>query len=180
MIAEDRVVQNNFLQKFDELVGEIGCHESLHGDGNVFGILGFWQRCLYYLPNKKDISYQQRGQVSVLVSTYMITWIWTFFSHTMYATEEITRFLVELRVYPEKAGYMSTHILPVSSCNPIWNLQILSHYNGCIFLTWSISCRLYSLSSFSTWAQRSGSLLFTRYLASLLNKEFSLQTLISS
>ena len=41
MIAEDRVVQNNLLQKFDELVGEIGRHESLHGDGDVLGILGF-------------------------------------------------------------------------------------------------------------------------------------------
>ena len=41
MIAEDRVVQNNLLQKLNELVGEIGRHESLHGDGDVFGILGF-------------------------------------------------------------------------------------------------------------------------------------------
>ena len=42
VIAEDRVVQNNLLQKLNELVGEIGRHESLHGDGDVFGILGFW------------------------------------------------------------------------------------------------------------------------------------------
>ena len=55
MIAEDRVVQNNLLQKFDELVGEIGRHESLHGDRDVFGILGLRQGCLYYLQNKRKM-----------------------------------------------------------------------------------------------------------------------------
>ena len=49
VVAEDGVVQNNLLEELNELVGEIGRHESLHGDGDVFGILGFRQCCLYHL-----------------------------------------------------------------------------------------------------------------------------------
>ena len=42
--------------------------------------------------------------------------------------------------------------------------------------TWSINCLLYVFSTIRTVPQRSGFLLRTKYLAKLLNKEFSLQT----
>ena len=80
MIAEDRIVQNNLLQKLDELVGEIGRHESLHGDGDVFGILGFWQGCLYYLQNKRKML-SILGQVLVMISTCAVMYAHDYLFH---------------------------------------------------------------------------------------------------
>ena len=55
--------------------------------------------------------------------------------------------------------------------------QLMYMYCTLAWFTWSISCRRNWLVSCNTSAQRSGSLLRTRYLARLLNNEFSLQTL---
>ena len=52
VVAEDGVVEDNLLQQLDELVGEIGGHEGLHSDGDVFGILGLGERSLHNLVDQ--------------------------------------------------------------------------------------------------------------------------------
>lgn len=59
------------------------------------------------------------------------------------------------------------------SKNPKKNIVIKLKVN----FTWSISCLRYWFSRSNTLAHNSGFLLRTRYLAKLLNNEFSLQTL---
>ena len=49
MVAEDGIFQNDFLQKLDELVGQVGSHEGTDRGGDVVSILGLTERCLYNL-----------------------------------------------------------------------------------------------------------------------------------
>lgn len=39
MVGKHGIIENNLLQQLDQLVGQIGRHERLNGDGNVLGIL---------------------------------------------------------------------------------------------------------------------------------------------
>ena len=54
MIAEDRVVDDDLLQKFDELVGEVGGHERLDRDGDVLGVLRLGEGGLDNLGKQTD------------------------------------------------------------------------------------------------------------------------------
>lgn len=40
MFAEHRVVQDNLLQKFNELIGQVGGHESFDSNRDLLGVLG--------------------------------------------------------------------------------------------------------------------------------------------
>lgn len=41
MLAEDRVIQDNLLQKLNELIGKVSSHEGLDCDRHLLWILGF-------------------------------------------------------------------------------------------------------------------------------------------
>lgn len=46
VLAKDRVVQDNLLQKLDELIGKVSGHEGLDCDRHLLWILGLRQSCL--------------------------------------------------------------------------------------------------------------------------------------
>lgn len=46
VLTEHWIIQNDFLQQFNELIGKICSHEGLHSDRHFLGVLGLWQRSL--------------------------------------------------------------------------------------------------------------------------------------
>ena len=52
VVTEDRIFKDNFLQKFNEFIGKISCHESFDCAWYVLRILGLRQSCLYNLRIK--------------------------------------------------------------------------------------------------------------------------------
>lgn len=58
VLAKDRVIQYDLLQKLDEFIGEVGGHESLDCDRHLLWILGLGQGCLDNL--------QQRGTTELM------------------------------------------------------------------------------------------------------------------
>jgi hypothetical protein len=61
MIAEHGIFQDDFLEKFDELVGQICRHESSDGGGDVISILGLAQGCLDNLGRSQDCLINDRN-----------------------------------------------------------------------------------------------------------------------
>ena len=49
MVAEDGVFQDDFLQKLNELVGQVGSHEGTDRGGDIVSVLGLTESCLYNL-----------------------------------------------------------------------------------------------------------------------------------
>ena len=52
VVTEDRIFKDNFLQKFNEFIGKISCHESFDCAWYILRILGLRQSCLYNLRIK--------------------------------------------------------------------------------------------------------------------------------
>ena len=52
MFTKDGVLQDNFLEKFNQLVWQVSSHESFYGTRDILRILSFRQRGLYDLINK--------------------------------------------------------------------------------------------------------------------------------
>lgn len=52
MVREDRVVEDNLFEQLNQLIGQIGCHEGLHSDGDVFGVLRLRESSLDNLISK--------------------------------------------------------------------------------------------------------------------------------
>lgn len=74
VFAKDRVIQDNFLQKFDELIGEVCSHEGLDCDRHLLWILSLRQGCLDNL--------QQRGTTNELnISNMNATFALAFITH---------------------------------------------------------------------------------------------------
>lgn len=55
VLTEHRVVQNNLLQKLNELVGKVSGHEGLDGDRHFLRILGLRQGCLNNLRGENSM-----------------------------------------------------------------------------------------------------------------------------
>ena len=51
VITEDRILENNLLEQFDELIGKVGGHEGLNCHGDVFWVLGLREGRLHNLHN---------------------------------------------------------------------------------------------------------------------------------
>lgn len=51
VLSEIRVVQNNALEKFNELIGKLGINESAHCHCNLVNIFGFGKSSLHNLVN---------------------------------------------------------------------------------------------------------------------------------
>ena len=52
VVTEDRIFKDNLLQKFNEFIGKISCHESFDCARYILRILGLRQSCLYNLRIK--------------------------------------------------------------------------------------------------------------------------------
>ena len=52
VLREYRVLKDNLFEELNQLVGQIGTHEGLDSDGDVFRILGLVQCCLDHLVNE--------------------------------------------------------------------------------------------------------------------------------
>ena len=64
MITEDGVINDDLLQQLNQLVGQVGGHEGLDGDGDVLGVLSLGQRRLDHLID-------QRPPILVLVVQHL-------------------------------------------------------------------------------------------------------------
>ena len=55
ILGELRVVtlEDNAFEEFDELVGEVGIHESLDSGGDEFSLASLWQHCLHDLVDQR-------------------------------------------------------------------------------------------------------------------------------
>ena len=52
VVREHGVLQHNFLQQLNQLIGQVSGHEGLHGDGDVLGVLGLGQGGLDHLVDQ--------------------------------------------------------------------------------------------------------------------------------
>lgn len=53
MLTEDRVIQNNLLEKFNQLIGQISSHEGFDSNGHLFGVLGLREGGLHHLKGRR-------------------------------------------------------------------------------------------------------------------------------
>ena len=58
VVTEDRIFKDNLLQKFNEFIGKISCHESFDCARYILRILGLRQSCLYNLNKNKVVKTQ--------------------------------------------------------------------------------------------------------------------------
>ena len=54
VFTEDRVVQHNLLQEFNEFVRQVSGHEGLDCDGHLLGVLSLRQSSLHHLQKENE------------------------------------------------------------------------------------------------------------------------------
>ena len=66
VLTEDRVIQDDLLQEFDELVGQVSGHEGLDSDRDLLWVLGLRQGCLHHLrQNSGEILRCPQGEEAI-------------------------------------------------------------------------------------------------------------------
>ncbi len=63
MIREDRVLQDDLLEKLDEFIWQIGGHEGLHSHGDILGVLHINTPILVATENVSSSIVYKAGEV---------------------------------------------------------------------------------------------------------------------